>query len=56
MRSTFWPNRICLRQSFENRETGLKCSSNRKNSAPSMKIVQNDLFQLYEARLGQIAF
>ena len=33
MRSTFWPNRIFERQSFQNRETGLKFSSKRKNSA-----------------------
>ena len=56
MRSTFWLNRICERQSFENRETGLKCSSNRKNSALSMKIVQSALFTLCAARFGQIAF
>ena len=33
MRSTFLPNRIFERQSFQNRETGLKFSSMRKNCA-----------------------
>ena len=33
MRSTFWPNRILERQSFQNREIGLKFSSKRKKSA-----------------------
>ena len=39
MRSTFCPNLIFERQSSENRETGLKFSSKRKNSALFMKIV-----------------
>ena len=56
MRSKFWPNHIFKRQSFENRETGLKFSSKRKNSALSMKIVQNALFRSWAARFGQIAF
>ena len=56
MRSTFWPNRICERQSSQNRHTGLKFSSKRKNSALSMKIVQNALFRSCAARFGQIAF
>ena len=33
MRSTFWPISIFERQSSQNRETGLKLSSKRKNSA-----------------------
>ena len=33
----------------------MKCSSNRKNSAVSMKIVQNALFRSCAARLGEIA-
>ena len=49
MRSTFWPN-----QSFENRETGLKFSSKRKNSALCKKIVQNPRFRSCAARFGQI--
>ena len=56
MRSTFRPNRIFERQSFQNRETGLKFSSKRENSALSMKIVQNGLFRLCAARFGQMAF
>ena len=56
MRSTFWPNRIIERQSSQNRHTGLKFSSRRKNSALSMKIVQNALFRSCAARFGQIAF
>ena len=40
MRSTFWPNRICERQSSQDRHTGLKFSSKRENSALSMKIVK----------------
>ena len=55
-RSTFWPNRIFERQSSENRETGLKFSSKRENSALFMKIVQNALFRSCAARFGQIAF
>ena len=46
MRSTFWPNRSFDRQSSQNRETGLKFSFKQENSALSMKIVQNALFQL----------
>ena len=56
MRSTFWPNRICERQSFQNRHTGLKLSTKRENSALSMKIVQNACFRSCAARFGQIAF
>ena len=55
MRSTFWPNRIFERQSSQNRHTGLKFSSKRKNSALSIKIVQNALFRTCAARFGQIA-
>ena len=33
MRSTFWPNRICERQSSQNRHTGLKFSPKREHSA-----------------------
>ena len=51
MRSTFWRN-----QSFENRETGLKFSSKRKNSALCKKIVQNPRFRSCAARFGQILF
>ena len=54
MRSTFWPNRIFERQSYENRETGLKFSSKRENGALSMKIVQNALFRSCAVRFGQI--
>ena len=56
MGSTFWPNRICERQSSQNRHTGLKFSSKRENSAFSMKIVQNALFRSCALRFGQIAF
>ena len=56
MRSTFWPNRIFERQSSQNLHTGLKFSPNRKNSALSMKIVQNALFRSCAPRFGQIAF
>ena len=56
MRSTFWPNRIFESQSSQNRETGLKFSSKRENSAHFMKIVQNALCRSYAARFGQIAF
>ena len=56
MRSTFWPNRICERQSCLNRHTGLKFSPKRENSALSIKIVQNPLFRSWAARFGQIAF
>ena len=56
MRSTFWPNRICERQSSQNRHTGLKFSPKRENSALFMKIVQNPFFKSCAARFGQIAF
>ena len=56
MRSTIWPNRIFMRQSSQNRKTGLKFSSKRQNSAISMKIVQNAVFRSCAARFGQIAF
>ena len=55
MRSTFWPNRILERQSFQTRHAGLKFSPKRENSAPSMKIVQDALFRSCAARFGQIA-
>ena len=55
MRSTFSPNRAFDRQSSQNRGTVLKFSSKRKNSALSMKIVQNALFSSCAARFGQIA-
>ena len=56
MRSTFWPNRIFERQSFQRRHTSLKVSSKRENGAFTMKIVQNALFRSCAARCGQIAF
>ena len=56
MRSTFWPNRIFERQSSQNRQTGLKFSPNRENSALLITIVQNALFRSCAARFGQIAF
>ena len=56
MRSTFWPNRICERQSCQNRHTGLKFSPKRGNSALFMKILQIALFRSRTARFGQIAF
>ena len=56
MRSTFWPNRICKRQSSQNRHRRRKFSSKRENSAVSIKIVQNAFFRSWEARFGQIAF
>ena len=56
MRSTFWPNRICERQSSQNRHTGFKFSSKRENSALSIKSVQNTHFRSCAARFGQIAF
>ena len=56
MRSTFWPNRILERQSSQNRETGLKFSSKRENSALFIKIVQNAFFMSCGARLAQMAF
>ena len=40
----FWPNHIFERHSSQNRETRLKYSWKRENSAVSMKIVQNALF------------
>ena len=52
IRSTFWPNRAFLRQSSQNRETGLKFSLKQENSALSMKIVQNALFRSCAARFG----
>ena len=51
MRSTFWPNQICERQSSQNRHTGLKFSSKRENRARFLKIVQNA-----RVSFGQIAF
>ena len=56
IRSTFWPNCICERQSCQNRHTGLKSSSKREKSALFMKIVQNARFRSCAARFGQIAF
>ena len=56
MSSTFWPNRICERQSSQIRQTGLKFSPKVENSAVSMKIVQNARFRSCAARFGQIAF
>ena len=38
MRSTFWPNRNCERQSSQNRHTGLKFSPKRENSTLFMKM------------------
>ena len=55
MRSTLWPNRNFERQSSQNRHTGLNFSSKRKNSALSMKTIQNALFRTCAARFGQIA-
>ena len=54
MRSTFWPNRICERQSSQNSHTGLKFSPKRKKGALFMKIVQNALFRSCAARFGEI--
>ena len=56
MRSKFWPNRIFERQSCQNRQTGQKLSSKRKNSALVMRIVENALFRSWAARFDQIAF
>ena len=56
MRSTFWPNRICERQSCQNRHAGLKFSPKREKKSIFMKIVQNRLFRSCGARFGQIAF
>ena len=55
MRSTFLPNRILERQSFQNRHPGLIFSSKRENSALTMKIVQNALFRSCGTRFAQIA-
>ena len=56
MRSTFWPNRICERQSSQNRHAGLKFSPKREHSALFMKILQNALSGSCAAGFGQIAF
>ena len=56
MRSTFWPNRICERQSCQNRHAGLKFSPKREKKPIFMKIVQNRLFRSCGAPFGQIAF
>ena len=56
MQSTFLPNRICERQSCQNRHTALKFSSKRENSALFLKILPNVLFRSCAARFGQIAF
>ena len=56
MRRRFCPNRIFEHRSSQNLHTGLKVSSKRKNSALSIKIVQNAPFRSCAARFGQIAF
>ena len=56
MRSTFWPNQICERQSSQIRHPGLKFSSKQENCARFLKIVQNALFRSCAARFGQIEF
>ena len=56
IRSTFCPNRIFERQSFQRRHSSLKVSLNRENGAFIMKIVQNALFRSCAARFGQIVF
>ena len=56
MQSTFWPNRICERQSCQNRHAGLKLSPKREKRALFMKIVQKPLFRSCGARFGQISF
>ena len=56
MRSTFWPNRICERQSCQNRHTGLKFFPKRENSALFMKFIQNALFRSCAARFGKSHF
>ena len=56
MRSTFWPNRICERESCQNRHAGLKLSPKREKRALFMKIVQKPLFRWCGARFGKIAF
>ena len=47
MRSTFWLNQICKRQSSQNRHTGLKFSPKRENIALFIKIEQT-LFSGHE--------
>ena len=56
MRSTFRPNRICERQSSQNRHTGLKFSPKRENRALFIKLVHSALFRSCGTRFGQIAF
>ena len=56
MRSTFWLNCICERQSCQNRHTGLKSSSKRAKSALFMKIVQNARFRSCAGGFAQIVF
>ena len=56
MRSTFWLNCICERQSCQNRHTGLKSSSKREKSALFMKIVQNARFRSCAGGFAQIVF
>ena len=56
MRSTFWRNRICKRQSSQNCHIRPKFSPKRGKSALFIKIVQNALFRSCGARFGQIAF
>ena len=56
MRSTFWPNRIFERLSFQNRETGLKFSSKRKTVRFARKLYKTRLFRSYAARFAQILF
>ena len=56
MQCTFLPNRICERESCQNRHTALKFSSKRENSALFLKILPNVLFRSCAARFGQIAF
>ena len=56
MRSTFWPNQICERQTSQNPYTCPKFSSKRENSALFLKIVQNALFRSCGARFAKIAF
>ena len=56
MRNTFCPNRILERQSSQHRHTGLEFPSKRKNSALSIKTLQNALLRSCAARFGPIAF
>ena len=56
MRSTFWLNCICERQSCQNRHTGLKSSSKREKSALFTKIVQNARFRSCAGGFAQIVF